>query len=185
MQEFLLDSERSRICCRCCSWVADGTWVPLLREFMFCGGGSDCRRRRCSAGLRLYLSFAWMSSSLNTWLMLRFSFADTSTKPFSHFMITRSLVLSDSTCNPYSRRCNVKRATDRSHSHLRAQLERSRNTWIYNSTFLRPFFFFFLFRPKVARADFGCRVVSYRVQGRLGLVSADFSKLRWENFSFN
>lgn len=102
MQEFLLESERSRICCRCWSWVGDGTWVLLLREFMCCGGGRDCRRRRCSAGLRLYFSLAWMRSSLNTWEIFRFSFADTSTKPFSHFMVTNSLVLSVSTCNLFS-----------------------------------------------------------------------------------
>lgn len=99
MQEFLLESERSRICCRCWSWVGDGTWALLVREFMCCGGGRDCRRRRCSAGLRLYFSLAWMRSSLNTWEIFRFSFADTSTKPFSHFMVTNSLVLSVSTCN--------------------------------------------------------------------------------------
>lgn len=102
MQEFLLESERSRICCRCWSWVGDGTWVLLLREFICCGGGRDCRRRRCSAGLRLYFSLAWMRSSLNTWEIFRFSFADTSTKPFSHFMVTNSLVLSVSTCNAFS-----------------------------------------------------------------------------------
>lgn len=102
MQEFLLESERSRICCRCWSWAGDGTWVPLLREFRCCGGGRDCRRRRCSAGLRLYFSLAWMRSSLNTWEIFRFSFADTSTKPFSHFTVTNSLVLSVSTCNLFS-----------------------------------------------------------------------------------
>lgn len=102
IQEFLLESERSRICSRCCSWAADGTWVLLLlREFICGGGGKDCRRRRCSAGLRLYLSLAWMRSSLNTWEIFRFSFADTSTKPFSHFTVTSSLVLSVSTCNPF------------------------------------------------------------------------------------
>lgn len=58
MHEFLFESERSRICCRCCSCAGDGTWVLLLREFMCCGGGRDCRRRRCNAGLKLYLSLA-------------------------------------------------------------------------------------------------------------------------------
>lgn len=107
MQEFLLESERSRICCKCWSWAGDGTWVLLLREFRCCGGGRDCRRRRCSAGLRLYFSLAWMRSSLNTWEIFRFSFADTSTKPFSHFMVTNSLVLSVSTCNLFSSHYNI------------------------------------------------------------------------------
>lgn len=98
MQEFLFDSERSRICCRCWSWAGDGTWALLLREFKCWGGGNDCLRRRLNAGLRLYFSLAWIKSSLNTCEMFKFSFADTSTKPFSHFIVTNSLVLSVSTC---------------------------------------------------------------------------------------
>lgn len=97
MQEFLFDSERSRICCRCCSCAGDGTWALLLREFKCWGGGNDCLRRRLNAGLRLYFSLAWIKSSLNTCEMFKFSFADTSTKPFSHFIVTNSLVLSVST----------------------------------------------------------------------------------------
>lgn len=97
MQEFLFDSERSRICCRCCSWAGDGTCALLLREFKCWGGGNDCLRRRLNAGLRLYFSLAWIKSSLNTCEMFKFSFADTSTKPFSHFIVTNSLVLSVST----------------------------------------------------------------------------------------
>jgi len=100
IQEFLSELERSRICCKCCNCAVDGTWVlPLLREFKCCG--KVCRRRHCNARLKSYFNLAWMRSSLNTCEMFKFSFADTSTKPFSHFIVTSSLVLSVSTYNRF------------------------------------------------------------------------------------
>lgn len=61
---------RSCICCRCCNWAADGTWdvdggalVGGAGEPHWFGG-NDCLRRRLSAGLRLYVIFAWTRSSL-------------------------------------------------------------------------------------------------------------------------
>ena len=94
MQEFLFSPERSRICWRCWSCAADGTWALLLRKLRCWGGGRDCRRRRWRAALRLYLTFACTRSSLNTSLMLIFDLADTSTKPFSQLFTTSSRVLS-------------------------------------------------------------------------------------------
>lgn len=98
IQEFLFDSARSRICCRCCNCAGDGTCALLLREFKCGGGGKDWRRRLRKAGLRLYFSFACNNNSLKTWDIFKLSLADTWTKPFSHLAVTNSLVLSLSTC---------------------------------------------------------------------------------------
>lgn len=61
--------------------------------------GSDWRRRRLNAGLKLYFTFAWASNSLNTLLMFTFSLADDSTNPFSQSTVITDSVVAVSTWN--------------------------------------------------------------------------------------
>lgn len=91
---------RSLICCRCCSWTGEGMTAA-------CDGvdggpgcdGSDWRRRRLSAGLRLYLTLACTRSSLKTLETLTLSLAEVSTKPFSQSTVTTDSVVAVSTWN--------------------------------------------------------------------------------------
>lgn len=78
-------------------WVYDTEHECLLRENFVAewdeeeNDGRDCRLLR-TAGLKLYLIFAWTRSSLNISIMLTFSFAEQSTNP--HF---QSIFTIDST----------------------------------------------------------------------------------------
>jgi hypothetical protein len=104
MQEFLLPPAcRCWICWRCCSCAGEG----IAEEFVDVEAdpsdiecrGRDCLRLLRSAGLRLYLTLACVSSSLKTCDTLAFSLAEASTKPFSQSTVTTDSVVSKSTWN--------------------------------------------------------------------------------------
>lgn len=100
-QEFLFPPACfSRMEFKWASWAGDGMagWDGVC-GWPACAGGRDWRRRRRRAGLRLYLTLAWTSSSLKTWVMLTLSFAEVSTKPFSQSTVTMLSVVWDDTCN--------------------------------------------------------------------------------------
>lgn len=101
-QELRLLLCRSRICCRCASCAGEGTCGAGgvgLEPGGPCGPvGSDCRRRRRSAGDRLYFTFACTSSSLKICDTFTLSFAEASTKPFSQSTVTTDSVVWNSTC---------------------------------------------------------------------------------------